>query len=56
MTVPRWMMALTLAHDYDMVQPVVDRSSLARQAASIDDLATLLWDLDAPGLEAPATT
>jgi len=48
---PRRMMALTLAHDYDMVQPVMERSPLARQAASLDDLATLLWDLDAPGVE-----
>ena len=43
--------ALTLAHDYDMIQPVMERSPFARQVASLDDLATLLWDLDAPGIE-----
>ena len=49
---PRRMMALTLAHDYDMIQPLVDRypGSLG-EVASLDELATLLWDLDAPGLD-----
>lgn len=46
---PRRMMALTLAHDFDMVAPVADRLPAS---ASLDDLARLLWDLDAPGLEA----
>ncbi|HEX6231175.1 MAG TPA: aminoglycoside phosphotransferase family protein [Actinomycetota bacterium] len=47
---PRRMMALTLTHDYDMLQPVMGRSPFARQVAALDDLATLLWDLDAPGI------
>ncbi|HZD16661.1 MAG TPA: aminoglycoside phosphotransferase family protein [Actinomycetota bacterium] len=46
----RRMMALTLAHDYDMVRPVMERSSLARQVAALEDLATIVWDLDAPDL------
>lgn len=48
---PRRMLALTLAHDYDMVRPVADRhaETLAR-VPTLDELATLLWDLDAPGL------
>jgi hygromycin-B 7''-O-kinase len=48
---PRRMMAFTLAHDYDMIQPVADRHPEALAAVgSLDELATLLWDLDAPGL------
>ncbi len=48
---PRRMMALTLAHDYDMIQPVADRYPEALAAVgSLDELASLLWDLDAPGL------
>lgn len=49
----RRMMALTLAHDYDMFQPVADR--IPAGVASLDDLAKLLWDLDAPGLGAAAS-
>ena len=44
----RRMMALTLAHDYDMVQPLADR--IPDDVGSLDDLGKLLWDLDAPGL------
>lgn len=48
---PRRMMALTLAHDFDMIQPVADRYPEALAAVgSLDELATALWDLDAPGL------
>ncbi len=48
---PRRMMALTLAHDYDMIQPLADRYPEGlEQTGSLEDLATLLWDLDAPGL------
>ncbi len=48
---PRRMMALTLAHDYDMIRPAVERSSAAvAETETLDDLATLLWDLDAPSL------
>jgi hypothetical protein len=47
------MMALTLAHDYDMVQPVAER--IPAGVSSLDDLGKLLWDLDAPGLEAAAS-
>ena len=47
----RRMMALTLAHDYDMIQPVADRHPQAlASVASLDELAMALWDLDAPGL------
>jgi hypothetical protein len=45
------MMALTLAHDYDMIQPIVDRyPGRLDEVTSLDDLAAMLWDLDAPGL------
>jgi hygromycin-B 7''-O-kinase len=48
---PRRMMALTLAHDYDMIQPIVERyPGRLDEVTSLDDLATMLWDLDAPGL------
>jgi len=47
---PQHMMALTLTHDFDMIQPVVDRYPAAREVATLEELATLLWDLDAPGL------
>ncbi len=45
---PRRMMALTLAHDYDMVQPFSAR--IPDNVGSLDELASLVWDLDAPGL------
>ena len=45
---PRRMMAFTLAHDYDMVEPWASR--IPDGAQTLDDLATLVWDLDAPGL------
>jgi hygromycin-B 7''-O-kinase len=47
----RWaerMMALTLAHDFDMVRPFADR--IPSEVDTLADLATLVWDLDAPGL------
>jgi hygromycin-B 7''-O-kinase len=48
---PRRMMGLTLAHDYDMIQPVADRHpEVLAAVGSLDELATLLWDLDAPGI------
>jgi hygromycin-B 7''-O-kinase len=48
---PRRMMAFTLAHDYDMIQPIADRYPQALAAVgSLHELATLLWDLDAPGI------
>jgi hypothetical protein len=47
------MMALTLAHDFDMVRPITGR--IPEDVESLDDLATLLWDLDAPGLPARLT-
>lgn len=47
---PRRMMALTLAHDFDMVRPFADR--IPTGVESLDDLASLVWDLDAPGLPA----
>jgi hygromycin-B 7''-O-kinase len=48
---PRRMMAFTLAHDYDMVAPYGAR--IPSDTESLDDLASLVWDLDAPGLSAP---
>jgi hygromycin-B 7''-O-kinase len=50
---PRRMLALTLAHDYDMVQSFGGR--IPDDAGTLDDLASLLWDLDAPGLPARLT-
>jgi hygromycin-B 7''-O-kinase len=48
---PRRMTALTLAHDYDMIQPIADRyPDRLDEITSLDDLAGILWDLDAPGL------
>lgn len=48
---PRRMMALTLAHDFDMIRPLAERhSERLAEIGSLDELATLLWDLDAPGL------
>jgi aminoglycoside phosphotransferase (APT) family kinase protein len=45
---PRRMMALTLAHDYDMIEPLSGR--ISADVGSFDDLARLIWDVDAPGL------
>jgi len=50
---PRRMMALTLIHDFDMVAPFSDR--IPAEAETLDDLASLVWDLDAPGLPAAST-
>ncbi len=47
---PRRMMALTLAHDYDMARPLAGR--IPEDVETLDDLASLVWDLDAPGLPA----
>lgn len=44
----RRMMALTLAHDFDMVAPFADR--IPEEVETLEDLAPLLWDLDGPGL------
>ena len=52
---PRRMLALTLAHDHDMGEPIMARSQLARQVATLDDLAMLVWDLDAPDLDGEPT-
>jgi hygromycin-B 7''-O-kinase len=47
---PQRMLAFTLAHDFDMIRPVVERYPEAvKNTATLGDLATLLWDLDAPG-------
>jgi aminoglycoside phosphotransferase len=45
---PRRMMALTLAHDYDMVEPYAVR--IPDGVRTLDEIASLVWDLDAPGL------
>ncbi len=48
---PRRMMAFTLAHDLDMVRPLVERYPQAiDQVSTLDQLASLVWDLEAPGL------
>jgi hypothetical protein len=36
-----------------MAQPLAGR--LPDGVETLDDLASLMWDLDAPGLQAPAT-
>ena len=46
---PRRMMALTLAHDYDMVEPYAAR--IPDEVQTLEELASLLWDLDAAGLQ-----
>ncbi|MGZ4136609.1 MAG: phosphotransferase family protein [Actinomycetota bacterium] len=48
---PRRMMAFTLAHDYDMVAPFANR--IPAEVDTLDELASLMWDLDAPGLPDP---
>lgn len=50
---PRRMMALTLAHDYDMIQPIAER--IPDDVQTLDDLARVLWDLDTPSIAHPAT-
>lgn len=45
---PRRMMALTLAHDYDMVESYASR--IPEEVETLDELAALVWDLEAPGL------
>jgi aminoglycoside phosphotransferase len=47
---PRRMMAMTLAHDYDMARPLAGR--IPEDVETLDDLASLVWDLDAAGLPA----
>jgi hypothetical protein len=41
-------MALTLVHDYDMVEPYAAR--IPDEVQTLDDLAVLLWDLNTAGL------
>ena len=43
-------MSMTLLHEFDVLSEVFGRFPAAAQAASLDELATLLWDLDARGL------
>jgi hygromycin-B 7''-O-kinase len=44
------MMAFTLVHDYDMIEPVVSAyPGVLDDARSLEDVAELLWDLGAPG-------
>jgi hypothetical protein len=45
------MMAFTLVHDYDMIEPLARR--IPAGVETLDELATLVWDLDAPGLPTP---
>ncbi len=48
---PRRMMALTLAHDFDMIQPLAERFPEAlASVGSLDELAGLVWNLDSDGL------
>ena len=45
------MMALTLAHDFDMIRPIATSYPEAvANAPTLQDLAALVWDLEAPGL------
>jgi hygromycin-B 7''-O-kinase len=47
---PERMMAFTLVHDYDMIEPVVSAFPGALEGAgSLEDVADLLWNLDSPG-------
>jgi hygromycin-B 7''-O-kinase len=47
---PERMMAFTLVHDYDMIEPVVSAyPGVLDDAGSLDDVADLLWNLDTPG-------
>jgi hygromycin-B 7''-O-kinase len=50
---PDWshrMMALTLVHDYDMIEPVVSAYPGAfDRASTLEDVAERLWDLGTPG-------
>ena len=48
---PRRALACTLLHRFDVLAGVFARWSAARQVASLDQLARLLWDFDAPGLD-----
>jgi hygromycin-B 7''-O-kinase len=48
----RRMLALTLAHDLDPLAGVAGR--IPSEIDSLDELATALWDVDAPGLPAAA--
>ncbi|MDP9295747.1 MAG: hypothetical protein M3O88_03490 [Actinomycetota bacterium] len=43
-------MALTLAHDYDVIESLVSAFPGALDGMhSLDEVATMLWDPDAPG-------
>jgi hygromycin-B 7''-O-kinase len=47
---PDWMMAFTLVHDYDMIEPIVSTyPGVLDDAGSLDAVANLLWNLDALG-------
>jgi hygromycin-B 7''-O-kinase len=47
---PERMMAFTLVHDYDMIEPVVSACpGVLDDAGSLGDVADLLWNLDSPG-------
>jgi hygromycin-B 7''-O-kinase len=43
-------MSFTLLHQFDVLAPVFETFPHARAVASLDELATLLWDLERPGL------
>lgn len=44
-------MSLTLLHEFDVLGPVFERFPRARQVTSLDELARLLWDVEAPGVD-----
>jgi len=47
---PERMMAFTLAHDYDMIEPVVSAyPGVLDDAGPLEDVADLLWNLETPG-------
>ena len=47
---PAAAMSTTLLHRFDVLASMFASHPRAREAASLDELAALLWDLDAPGL------
>ena len=50
----RCAMSLTLLHQFDVLVDVFRDMPAAQRVSSLGELATLLWDLDAPGMAADA--
>jgi hygromycin-B 7''-O-kinase len=47
---PACALAFTLLHRFDVLAEVLERYPAARSSPTLDDLARLLWDVDAPGV------